>query len=289
MPNTELIQSLKNFFEEIKCQKKIISLRKTTQITSQRDKNDLNSLAQRWFENYSKTLPSYGLDENTVSTYDKAFREILILSSSNNRVTSYEKQFEKIIKSFNEDIIIFLQTEAHEPTEKLETEFSAEIKPLLDKVPNKSENDYLKEASGCWEHGFLKAAVVLAWCAAIDRIHLVIEQNGFDVFNKASASMKSQTKGRFKNFNSSYNISSISELRTVFDRDVLWILEGMQLIDGNERVRLVSCFDMRCHSGHPGAAPITKYNVLSCFSDIIEIVLANPKFQINNASKSEEV
>lgn len=289
MPNAELIQALKNYFEEVKSQRRILSQRKTTHITSQRDKSDLNSLAQRWFDNYSKGLHSYGLDGETIDKYDKAFREILILSSSNNRKTSYEKQFENILKSFNEDIIIFLQTEACEPSEKLGTKFNAEVMMLLDKVPSKSENDYLKEALGCWEHGYLKAAVVLAWCAAIDRIHLVVEQNGFDVFNETSVNMKHQTKGRFKNFNSIYNISSISELRTVFDRDILWILEGMQLIDGNERVRLVSCFDLRCHSGHPGAAPITKYNVLSCFSDIIEIILANPKFQINSTAKSEEV
>ena len=68
----------------------------------------------------------------------------------------------------------------------------------------------------------------------------------------------------------------------VFDSDVLWVIEGMQLIDSNERTRLASCFDMRCHSGHPGSAPITKYNVISCFSDIVEIVLANPTFNLNN-------
>lgn len=76
-------------------------------------------------------------------------------------------------------------------------------------------------------------------------------------------------------------IQSISEMRsTVFDSDLLWVLEGMQLIDANQRTRLASCFDMRCHSGHPGEAPITKYNVLSCFSDVVEIVLANPTFEI---------
>lgn len=54
----------------------------------------------------------------------------------------------------------------------------------------------------------------------------------------------------------------------------------MQYIDTNERTRLASCFDMRNHSGHPGEAPITKFNVLSCFSDIVEIILANPKFTL---------
>ena len=66
----------------------------------------------------------------------------------------------------------------------------------------------------------------------------------------------------------------------VFDSDILAILEGMEMIDVNQKTRLVSCFEMRCHSGHPGEAPITKYNVLSCFSDIVEIIFANSKFSL---------
>jgi len=115
----------------------------------------------------------------------------------------------------------------------------------------------------------------------MDRIHKVIEQKGFDKFNKVSEVMKTQTKGRFKNFNKTFNVQSINDLQMIFDSDILWILEGMEMIDSNQKTRLSSCFELRCHSGHPGDAPITKYNVLSCFSDIIEIILANPTFSIS--------
>ena len=92
--------------------------------------------------------------------------------------------------------------------------------------------------------------------------------------------MKNQTEGRFKKFNKSQNVSSLSDLRTVFDSELLWIIEGMELIDINQHTRLSSCFDMRCHSGHPGEAPITKFNTVSFFSDIFEIVIVNEKFKI---------
>ena len=111
-------------------------------------------------------------------------------------------------------------------------------------------------------------------------MHRVIEYKGFDLFNQTSAYMKAQTTGRYKRFNKDFSVNSISELQLVSDSDILWVLEGMQMIDTNEKTRLTSCFDMRCHSGHPGAAPITKYNVLSCFSDIIEIILTNPQFSL---------
>jgi hypothetical protein len=92
--------------------------------------------------------------------------------------------------------------------------------------------------------------------------------------------MASQQKGRFKRFNQTQSVTSLSELREVFDTVVLWIIEGMALIDSNQHTRLRSCFEMRCHCAHPGEAPITEYNLMSLFSDIQQIVLENPKFAV---------
>lgn len=92
--------------------------------------------------------------------------------------------------------------------------------------------------------------------------------------------MASQQTGRFKKFNKVQNVSSLSELREVFDNVVLWVIEGMQLIDSNQHARLHGCFEMRCHSAHPGEAPITDYNLLSFFSDLEQIVFQNPKFAL---------
>lgn len=138
----------------------------------------------------------------------------------------------------------------------------------------------MSEAINCAKAGYLKAAVVLGWCACIDHIHKKIDALGYTHFNVASAQLASQQKGRFKNFSGTRNVSSLSELREVFDKDVLTIIEGMNLIDFNQGTRLKSCFDMRNHSGHPGDAPITPYNVMSFFSDINQIVLTNSKFNV---------
>ncbi len=124
-----------------------------------------------------------------------------------------------------------------------------------------------------------RAAAVLGWCAAVDVIHKKIAKVGFDKFNVASSQMASAQKGRFKKFSSPQNVNSLSELRTVFDTVVLWILEGMGLIDSNQHTRLRSCFDLRNQGGHPAEAPITEYNLMSFFSDINQIVFRNSAFQ----------
>jgi hypothetical protein len=138
----------------------------------------------------------------------------------------------------------------------------------------------LGEAVKCAKQGFQRAAVVLGWCAAIDRIHRKIEALGFTTFNVASAQMASQQKGRFKKFNAAQTATSLNEIREVFDSIVLWVIEGMGLVDSNQHTRLRSCFDMRCQCAHPGEAPITPYNLMSFFSDLNEIVLKNPKFAL---------
>ncbi len=92
------------------------------------------------------------------------------------------------------------------------------------------------------------------------------------------AEMKDRSFGRYKRFSKKYNIASLSELREVFDTDLLWVLEYLGLIDSNQHERLRHCFLFRNNSGHPGEAPITGENLYSFYSDVSHIVLKNKKF-----------
>lgn len=277
----ELKQASKTIWNDIKVAKSILKKSTAVQVSSKSEIETYGTLSARWFELFSKELIHFGVSAEIIEKYDKLFRGVLKLTGSNSRRSSYVKLFNDISSGFNDDIVLFLQTDAVEKGSPDRQQFEEEVKTILDKVSDADENKYLAEALGCWKNGYLKGATILIWCAAIDRIHKVIEQIGFSKFNNISSQMKAQTSGRFKKFKKEFSVQTISEMRsTVFDNDLLWILEGMQLIDANQRTRLASCFDMRCHSGHPGEAPITKYNVLSCFSDIVEIVLANPTFEI---------
>jgi len=158
---------------------------------------------------------------------------------------------------------------------------------LLKKIASSDEGVYFKEALSCAKSGYLRAATVLAWCTAIDRIHHKIAEIGLSKFNMAAAYIASQKSGRFKKFTKTFNVNSLSELREVFDNDVLWVIEGMTLIDSNQHTRLRSCFDMRNQSAHPSEAPVTEYNLASLFSDIDQIVLSNAKFRIEYAAPVE--
>jgi hypothetical protein len=236
------------------------------------------SISQKWFSEFSTVLiDNKQISKELLANLNCHFERLLKLSSPNNLKTSYIDTLELIIKPFRESIVLKLQTNP----DSSPTSLSLLNKLLID-ITIPIENEYMKEAIGCAQRGFLRAAVILAWCAAIDRIHRKIEEIGFATFNITSSKMASDTKGRFKKFNQVQNINSVSELREVFDNIILWILEGMILIDTNQHTRLKGCFDMRCQSAHPGDAPITEWNLLSYFSDINEIIFKNSKFNLKN-------
>jgi len=148
-------------------------------------------------------------------------------------------------------------------------------------LSNPDESEYLKEAVDSANAGFHRAAIVLGWCAAIDRAQRRIQVLGFAAFNAASRALKNQTSGRHKRWNKEFNITTLSELQTVFDNDLITVCEGMGLLDGNQADRLVEVdFQYRNHSAHPGEAPIEDPHVVAFFTDINAIILTNPKFEV---------
>ena len=253
--------------------KEVLSI-KTGTIAKKSIRNKAEEIGSKWFSEFSEALVNqHGLSPDLIESYSQHFGRLIKVSAPNNLKKSYAETLRAVLKSFRDDLIIPLQTQ---PKGTRKASLLAEV---LDVLPSAAESAYLKEAIECARHDFYRASVVLGWCAAIDRIHRAIEKAGFPKFNIASATMASQTAGRFKKFNAVQNVSSLSEIREVFDTVILWIMEGMGLIDSNQHTRLRSCFDMRCQCAHPGDAPVTEYNLLSYFSDLYEIIFKNDRFK----------
>jgi hypothetical protein len=234
-----------------------------------------NQLASHWFTVIAKNASeNYTFAPELIEGYSGHCKRLIRLTENNNQKTSYVGILDNLVRHFRDDFILPLQrNEVQQSKTSLFSQFVASLSDA-------DESGYFKEALDCADQGFLRAAAVMGWSAAIDRIHRKIEQIGFATFNAVSGQMASQTKGRYKHFNQRQNIASLSELREVFDNIVLWIIEGMGLTDSNQHTRLKSCFEMRCQCAHPGEAPITEYNLMSFFSDIQNIVLENPAFTL---------
>jgi hypothetical protein len=268
-----MLDALRGLHGELRRLRGDISKEPGPRVAKQRLRKRAEACASSWFSSVSPELTKHPtISSEVIERYSGLHATLLKLIRSNNLQSRYLEVLASILKNFNDDLVLPIQTEP-----KLAKEVS-ELAKMMAGLPNADEDIYLKEAIACAGHGFLRAAAVLGWCAAIDRIHRSIERTGFAKFNSVSQQMAASTTGRFKRFSSPTNVNTLSELREVFDSNILWILEGMQLIDGNQHTRLRSCFELRCQSGHPGDAPVTEYNLLSFFSDINIIVLRNPTF-----------
>jgi hypothetical protein len=271
-----MLQKLKALHEDLKALKRDIQKETSSQIAKKDLRTRAESLGASWFSDFAPSLGvGLSLQPETMERYSGGFRKLIKLSSPNNQKKSYITVLTGLTKKFRDDLILPQQHSTQGGSASLTV-----LTQILGKLPDQEENDYLEEAVKCAKQGFLRAAVVLGWCACIDRIHRKIELVGFPAFNIMSSQMASQQQGRFKKFNSVQNVSSLSELRAVFDNVILWVVEGMGLVDSNQHTRLTSCFEMRCQCAHPGEAPITEFNLMSFFSDINEIVLNNSKFAL---------
>lgn len=272
-----MLDKLKTFLDEMREFRRKVKAVQSMTIGQTQIRSRAEALGGRWCGEICPQLKaSGGFEPTLLEKYTSQFSRLIKLSAPSNRKSSYLAVMDGATKGFRKDFILPVQ-QGKVTLASQRSSFDA----FLARIAPSDEGDYFKEALSCARHGYLRAATVMGWCTAIDRIHRKIEEIGFPRFNVTSAQMASQTSGRFKKFNQTQNVNSLSELREVFDNVVLWVLEGMGLIDSNQHTRLRSCFDMRCQAAHPGEAPSTEYNLLSFFSDINQIILSHPRFALS--------
>ncbi len=264
---------LEDIFARTKKLRKDIKFETNARIFKNGLREEAALLGSNWHKNYAPSL-KHALTPELFEKYGILYTKLIQLSVPGSRRITYLETLEAIIKFFNSDLII--------PSQKgvLNVAAPSSFDTFFATLSNTEESEYLKEALACAKEGHHRAAVVLGWSAAIDRIHRVIEQKGFSRFNDMSQQMTAATTGRYKKFTKTQYVNNLAEMREVFDSIILWVIEAMGMIDTNQHTRLNGCFDMRCHGAHPGDAPITTYNLMSFFSDLDQIVFTNSTFKL---------
>jgi hypothetical protein len=242
------------------------------QVSATAIRGEAGALADYWVEHLRGPLEEpYHIDPSVVQDYAREFTRLHRLSRPNNLASSYLTTLDALLKGFDDRLVLPVQ----QYSERLDSVL--DLANILGQIPDAQDAEYLEEGIDCARHGNLRASIVLGWCAAVDRLQRRIIREGFGKFNAASARLKS-SGGRYKWFSHQFSISSAAELAEVADHHLLVVLEGMDLLQGNERDRLGRCLDLRNESAHPGRAPVGEPHVVAFYSDIAEIVLRNPRF-----------
>ena len=276
MNKDEMISSLESLRGDLdKLRKKVGSI-SAENIYNAVIKSMAKSISRIWFENIRQALLSFGPSEDVVKEYDENFKILLraALPAGTKRST-YLKILDEILANFDDSLLLPVHVSVGEIVHV------SHLEKILENVSDDDERGYLEQAIGCARYGFLSASVVLGWCAAVNRMQKKIEQLGFDQFNAEAQEMKNKGKGRFKRFNKKFTVASLNELRSdVFDTDLLWVLEGLGLIDKARHDSLDDCYTKRCNAAHPGDAQTTEANLASFYSDLKSYVFDNPKFAL---------
>ncbi|MEE9250348.1 MAG: hypothetical protein V3U93_04395 [Alphaproteobacteria bacterium] len=267
------IQKLEIFRDDLRDLKREVGKVTGERIYRAGIRSKADEIATRWVEEIRSPLEhKFKLSIEEIRSMAEQMKQLHVLSRPNNRKSSYLKTINGALRKFDDRFILPIKQST------FEIESVLDLRKLIPDLSNPEESDYLKEAIECAESGFGRAAIVMGWCATIDKTQKQILKLGFDKFNKASSEIKNQKSGKFKNWNKEFSISTLGELQAIFDTDLIIIIEWLGLIDGNQADRLRTCFQYRNHSAHPGQAPIEDANVVAFFSDITAIVLENPSF-----------
>jgi hypothetical protein len=279
MEKQEFVAILKKYKDDLQSLSRNCQKAPGKQIQTRSLLSEVEVLAASWFENIEPTLRStYKLSDDVITQFRDPFGKLLEIIEGRPSKQVVLTLLSVILSSYHNKLLVPIQK--HE-------EVLARF-PSLDNVLSHAvglEVEYLNEAISCARSEWRRAAIILGWCAAVNRLHLYIQKEGFTKFNHSSIQMFSIQTGRYKRFNKKFDVQNLSDLRmTVFDGDLMWVLEFMGIIDSNQHERLGICFTMRNTSAHPGEVTVSDENVLSFFSDIDSLIFTNPKFLLEQYS-----
>jgi len=138
---------------------------------------------------------------------------------------------------------------------------SALLKTLA-KISGHSREPYLAEAVGCFQHGFYRAAIVLAWAAAYDTFRHWIFGGHLDKFNAVSGTWKKPVA-----------VIDIDDFESLTERVVIDTAKQAGILKKEAHKTLAALLDKRNSIAHPTGRLVTPALADAYLEEIIDEVL----------------
>ena len=164
--------------------------------------------------------------------------------------------------------IIHDKITTHFDTSSLEKSFAS--------IQDNDEKYYLLESIKCFNAMAPRAAVILAWNAAIRNIQNNCLNKGRTKLNKAIKKHNPKAP----------QISSIEDFEKIKERLVLETSHSLKIYSKHEKEILVTCLGIRNKCGHPGAYMPQEHRVASFLEDLYNIVFTKPVIYKNTTMKT---
>lgn len=270
----EILRKLTDFQSGLKQLKADVDKNSSEMISKKAIRNRADMLAMQWVDELRSPLEhKFKLHPDDIANMAEQMKKLHLLCNGHNRQVSYQKVLKAALRKFSRGFIVPVKQH------HFEAENVFDLRNFCSDLPAE-ESEYMEEAVGCADKGHLRAAVVMGWCAAIDKIQKqIIRQVGLDKFNSAYMEMRQKNPQRFREWRKEISASSLGDLQELPDGYLIAVLKYLDFVDSNQSKRLHTCIQYRNQSAHPGEAPIKKVHLDAFFTDIGEIVFNNPKIK----------
>lgn len=131
-------------------------------------------------------------------------------------------------------------------------------------IQNEDEKSYLLESIKCFKAGAPRAAIILAWIAAIRNIQNNCLNQDRETLNEAIKKHNPKAP----------QITSLEDFEKIKERLILETSHTLKIYSKHEKDILVSCLGIRNKCGHPGAYMPEEHRVASFLEDLYNIVFS---------------
>ena len=276
MNKGELISALQSLRNDLDKLRKKLRSSSAKNVSNSETKNMAKGTSMMWFENIRQALPSFGVSRETVSEYSVYFKNLVraALPQATHRNT-YQKILDEIQDRFDDSLLLPVYVSAGEIVDV------SHLEKILEKISDDDEREYLEQAIGCAHHDFLSASVVMGWCAAVNRMHRIIENKwGFPRFTQITEEMVQNNKGPYRAFRMPYEVSNLGDMRQVPDRVTMFALKHEGLVTANQYKKLDKCLLTRNLAAHPGETKTNPEDLASFYRNLKDLVFDNSKFEM---------
>src|SRR6267142_4368949 len=182
-----ILDKLQKFKKELQALKSDVSSVSGRTINRKVIRDRADAIATMWVEELRSPLEhKFALPKDLIEKTAGEMKQLHVLSRPNNLKSSYLKTVNATLKKFDDKFILPIKQSA------TEVESILDLEKLIPGLADPAESNYLKEAVACAEAGYKRAAIVLGWCALIDKVHKQIVRLGLAKFNSASVAIKNQ-------------------------------------------------------------------------------------------------
>src|SRR4051812_2636023 len=183
-----ILDKLDQLKKELQSLKKDVVDVKGTTINRVGIRKRTDAIANMWVEELRSSLEhKFKLPKDLIEKTAAEMKQLHVLSRPSNLKSSYLKTINSTLSKFDDKFVLPIKQSA------TEVENIIDLQKLVPGLADPEESDYLKEAIECAEAGHKRAAIVLGWCALIDKLQKQIVRIGLDKFNAASTKVKNQT------------------------------------------------------------------------------------------------